>query len=77
MEVPVQGGKVVFVSHLSEAGVMPQEGVVCQAGLTFTLRFGLQGFVNGLASAFTLTIVPFLGLPDTVEYYVRFFVSNP
>ena len=77
MEMPVQGGTVVFASDLSETGVMPQEELACQAGLTFTLKFGLQGFVNGLASGLTFTIVPFLGLPDTVEYYVRFFVSNP
>ena len=34
VEMPVRGGKVVFVSRPSDAGVMSQEGLVCAAIVT-------------------------------------------
>ncbi|MDH4187503.1 MAG: hypothetical protein OEV08_10925 [Nitrospira sp.] len=80
MQVPVQGGgKVVFMSDLSEVGVMPEEGLICEARIAFPYReVGHLRGLNGLASAITLFIlVPWLGLPDTVEYSVSFVVSNP
>ena len=79
MQVPVQGGTVAFMSDLSEAGIMPEEGLICEARIAFPFpEFGPIRFVTGIPAAFTLYFVPFLGLPDSgVQYLVMFVVSNP
>ena len=77
MEVPVQGGIVVFASHPSEAGMKSQEGLVCAARIAITTRdFGDQEWANAIPWIMTFTIFPMLWLPDSVQYSVTFSVSN-
>jgi hypothetical protein len=78
MQVPVQGGTVGFVTDLSQGRVMPEGELACEARIKFPVgKVGLLRTGNLLVSVLTVFIVPFLGLPDTVEYAVTFLVSNP
>jgi len=77
MEVPVQGGTVIFASHPSEAGMQSQEGLVCTARIAIAARdFGIEEWANAIPWMMTFTIVPMVWLPDGVEYSVTFSLSN-
>jgi hypothetical protein len=76
MNVPVQGGKVVFMSDLSEAGMMPKKRFVCEARVVFSSEWNPIR-LTGIPAAMTVFFFPMLGLPDTVQYSVTFVVSNP
>jgi hypothetical protein len=79
MQVPVQGGKVAFMSDLSEVGVMPEAGLICEARVVFPEpEFEPIRSVTGLPAVFTFFFFPLLALPDSgVQYSVDFVVSNP
>jgi len=76
MNVPVQGGKVVFMSDLSEAGMMREKRFACEARVGFSQEWNPIRLTI-LPAAMTVFFFPMLGLPDTVHYSVTFVVSNP
>lgn len=74
LQVPVQGGQVVFVSRPNSAEVSPQERPACVARITTRERLTFMEGLNATLSGATLTIIP-VYTPDAVIYSVTFSVS--